>query len=386
MKLQLPKYIEENKLEIPDKTLKIYPISAESFGVRSFCIFVTTEQCSLLLDPGCALGPFKKNTIPHPLELKKQRHTTQLIQDIAKTCDLVFISHYHHDHFKPNLDDNIYVYSNNEIFSDIFSNKIVIAKDPDLDINYYQQKRGIKLFKDCEKLGTKIFSARKLDQNLGSETEIVKIYDREPKIYSFKDLNLIFPSEFLHGIHQKAKIYIQPIVLNKGNNFFYYFPDVQGFPDRKELNWLLLLRKFFDIYYHKNINSHGQLAKTKHSIAFGGPIPYIYRNKSDEKSKQILQNSINHTTKVVESFDISIIDHHLLRDPTYEKYWKKFLEAATNQNAILRPFNTEVFSEELSIMEINRKKLFALHPVTNEFKNWANKVKKHKTQQDPPLE
>jgi len=56
--------------------IKVAILGAESLGVRSMCCMVTTPDISLMLDPGCSLGPRKAHEIPHPLEYKKLHEVT----------------------------------------------------------------------------------------------------------------------------------------------------------------------------------------------------------------------------------------------------------------------------------------------------------------------
>jgi predicted metallo-beta-lactamase superfamily hydrolase len=124
------------------KFIKIYPVAGESFGVRSFCFRITTPDTSILLDPGCALGPRKGSKVPHPLEFIQLRKFTESIINAARKSSYLFISHFHHDHFKPNLNDNYFIYTNSDIFKAIFDNKQIYSKNHFSKINKNQQKRG----------------------------------------------------------------------------------------------------------------------------------------------------------------------------------------------------------------------------------------------------
>ena len=139
--------------------MKINPICSESCGVRSFCIHVTTPDLSILLDPGCALGPFKKFKIPHRLEFERLHHYTTEIEKISTNCDFLFVSHYHHDHFKPNLKDDMYINSSQKLFESLYSDKTVFTKQYRNKINYNQKQRGEKFHKDLSKIGINFIRA-----------------------------------------------------------------------------------------------------------------------------------------------------------------------------------------------------------------------------------
>ena len=52
------------------KTIKVTPLAAESFGVRSMCTLVETPDVSVLLDAGVSLAPYRFNLPPHPVEFQ----------------------------------------------------------------------------------------------------------------------------------------------------------------------------------------------------------------------------------------------------------------------------------------------------------------------------
>ena len=69
-------------------------------GVRSLSIMVELEGLNLLIDAGAALGP-RSGLPPHPLEYMALKRAKERIRNAAKTADIIFISHYHYDHYTP---------------------------------------------------------------------------------------------------------------------------------------------------------------------------------------------------------------------------------------------------------------------------------------------
>lgn len=381
-----------NKVITNHRDFKIYPIAAESCGVRAFCFYFHSPDLKILLDPGCALGPFKKNRMPHPFEFQRQRKLTESIMRIAIDADMLFISHYHHDHFKPNLRDDYYVYSNEKIFETIARDKIILAKDPECNINYNQQKRGQKYFRDCKRAGATILSPRSTNDIVNHRFEgrinFQHVKNRYTEIkrcllgtICTGNTDILLPREFLHGLRPKKKIYLQPVIIRRKNTAFYFFPDVQGFPDEENLEMLMETRN--------NLQKNGV---DQHLIAFGGPIPYIYRRRTDRASQIILANSISHSCRVIKAFDISIIDHHILRDLNYLKYWRQFSYAASASDHIVRAVNTSLrFDNEKgqagrtnAVMEVNRTKLYKNNPSSHEFNIWAKRAQRKNTRSAPP--
>jgi predicted metallo-beta-lactamase superfamily hydrolase len=338
--------------------LKIKPICSESYGVRSFCVKVTTPDISILLDPGCALGPFKEFKIPHKLEFERLHQFTNKIVNKSRECNFLFISHYHHDHFKPNLEDDMYIYSSQKLFKSLYTNKTVFCKQYRDRTNYNQKQRGEKLHQDL--LSLNIQSHRVgVDKFVENQSLYQRNCSPESQLqisnsYTVGDTHLIFPREFLHGIRSDGKeIFIQPIIIIFKNEFFYFFPDVQGMPSSKDVQALILLKSDFESIYNRLISKN----VTIHTIALGGPITYLLRAQN---LNSILAQSLSHTQEIAKNFDRIIIDHHLIRDPQFMNYWKMIRKE--NQN--ISPFNPDLFTEiekvesDIPVLEFNRELLF----------------------------
>ncbi|MHA1729227.1 MAG: MBL fold metallo-hydrolase [Promethearchaeota archaeon] len=381
------------------KNIEIYPLAGESFGVRSFCFLVKTPDLSILLDPGCALGPKKNFKIPHPLEFAKQRELTQKIVKKSEECDFIFISHFHHDHFKPLLDDNYYIYSNLDIFRRLYDKKTIFIKRYNKNINYYQKKRGKKFYRDILlAFGVKNHRIIRIGEDRltspiknfkGNKLKIRKINQFEFNASEINygvaigETNLIFPVEVLHGVRQdKKKIYIQGLIINYRGETFYYFPDVQGMSSYKDIKYLMLLKNQInsELLFDK-LNKIG-FEKINNIIAFGGMRRYN-------------ENSVRNTKKIIENFHISIIDHHIIRERNFPKFWKELEDTANATGNTIIPMNTELnidlerefnSDKKIEILERNRKLLYEFYPPSSDFKKWAEKAKINKTSEDPPKE
>ncbi|MHA1393191.1 MAG: hypothetical protein ACTSRZ_06795 [Promethearchaeota archaeon] len=315
--------------------IKVTPICSDSFGVRGFCIRVITPDLIMLLDPGCALGPRQGYRIPHPFELKKLYQNTNKIIKEAKRAQYIFISHYHHDHFKPNIKDYLYIHTNKQIFEDIFKNKIIFAKDPENFINYNQKQRGIKFFGDIKKNGCKFNSKiykialdeqytdlninNGIKQNKGANSCSFLSKLRENKdikqVLSIGNTNLIFPYEFLHGHFIKNKIFVQPLIINYQNENVFFFSDVQGFPDKNDFQRVINLKNtlnhiLIDLGYKRIFNT----------IALSGPVTYIFPKNIPKE----IQNALNNIPKLIKKFNLVFMDHHLVRDENFPAYFAFF--------------------------------------------------------------
>jgi predicted metallo-beta-lactamase superfamily hydrolase len=144
--------IEQNVSEVmkQPKNIKVHPLAYESLGVRSMSTFVRTPDISLLIDPGVALGP-RKPVIPHPREYIARNESRNRILDAASKSDVLFVSHYHQDHYTPNYVDTIWLGSTPEIADSIYRDKIVLTKDTRSLINFTQRRRGWIFQKSIEK-------------------------------------------------------------------------------------------------------------------------------------------------------------------------------------------------------------------------------------------
>jgi uncharacterized protein len=87
--------------------MKIEIIGAESLGVRGLCCFVTAGEHKILIDPGIALGLFRRGLAPHPAQVAVgEVIRKKIIQTWGHATDIVF-SHFHGDHV-PLVDANPY--------------------------------------------------------------------------------------------------------------------------------------------------------------------------------------------------------------------------------------------------------------------------------------
>ncbi len=113
------------------------PVWLDSLGAKSFCIMVTTQDCSLLIDPGVS--------VMHPSfpatdedKIKWLTQGRQSIKEAAGKADVVIISHYHYDHFSP--DD-----------MSIYEGKLLLVKNPNCYINDSQRERAYRFFQKLYK-------------------------------------------------------------------------------------------------------------------------------------------------------------------------------------------------------------------------------------------
>lgn len=112
--------------------MKILPLAADSLGVRSMATYVEVGDTSILIDPGATLAPSRFTLPPAEEEWEALRRANDRISAYATRASLIFISHYHDDHFRS--DPASYI------------GRTVLAKDPRRMVNGLQAKRAQSLW------------------------------------------------------------------------------------------------------------------------------------------------------------------------------------------------------------------------------------------------
>jgi predicted metallo-beta-lactamase superfamily hydrolase len=113
--------------------MKVLPLAADSLGVRSMATYVEAGGLAMLLDPGAALAPSRYNLPPSDAEWEALRRANDRISAYARRASLVFVSHYHDDHFRGD--------------PATYSGRRVLAKDPNRMVNGLQAKRAAAMWR-----------------------------------------------------------------------------------------------------------------------------------------------------------------------------------------------------------------------------------------------
>jgi predicted metallo-beta-lactamase superfamily hydrolase len=80
--------------------VKVVPLAAESLGVRSMATYVECRDTAFLIDPGASLAPSRYDLPPAQEEWEALRRANDRISAYASRAQIVFVSHYHEDHFR----------------------------------------------------------------------------------------------------------------------------------------------------------------------------------------------------------------------------------------------------------------------------------------------
>ncbi|MFX1449596.1 MAG: hypothetical protein ACFFCM_02065 [Promethearchaeota archaeon] len=328
------------------KKIKVTPLAAESFGVRSMAIFVETPDTKILIDPGCALGPrrgdAKKFFYPHPNEYKALKECTNKIISASKKAEILVISHYHYDHHKPQFTDYFTIYSDKEIAQQIYSDKIIYAKDFHDNINASQRKRGF-LF-----------------------NKIMKKYFKE-----------------IHFVDDKT--------LKKGNTEIQFSPPVYHGEEKAKGGWVIMCAIIYDderflftsdVQGPMNKASLEIILNQKPDVAYiGGPPIYLRNLLSDN----ILNQALKNMSELAEKIPSLIIDHHLLRDKNWRTWVDSIFKIGLKKEHLIH-CASEYINKPENILEAIRESLYKNDPPNEKFMNWLSLPEKKRAKIIPPID
>ena len=154
------KPMEKEKVNNALRKIKVTPLAAESFGVRSMCTLVETPDVTVLLDAGVSLCPYRFSLPPHPVEFQAIAKLRGKIAEAADKAEVVTISHYHFDHHTPSYEDWVVNWTEaNETARQIYQDKTVLVKNPKEKINASQRQRAWMFQKTGGKYAKKLEAA-----------------------------------------------------------------------------------------------------------------------------------------------------------------------------------------------------------------------------------
>ncbi|MGD0203035.1 MAG: hypothetical protein ABSC20_03915 [Candidatus Bathyarchaeia archaeon] len=322
--------------------IKVTPLAAESFGVRSMCTLVETPDVTVLLDAGISLCPYRFSLPPHPIEFQTIARLRKRIAEAADKAEVVTISHYHFDHHTPSYEDWVVNWTEaNETARQIYQDKIVLMKNPREKINASQRQRAW-LF---QKTGGKY--ARKLEAADG-------------KTFIYGQTVLRFSEPVAHGSEDSMLGWVVMAVVEYEGERFMFAPDVQG---PMSSHTLELIKKAEPTV-----------------IMLGGP-PFYLGGFRVEVAQ--LEQGLRNLESVVQTVPLVILEHHALRDESWkQKIREVYQQASKAGHSVMTAAeylgNADVF------LESKRKQLYRDFPPSAEFKQWMKTLSNKKIAK-PPL-
>ena len=253
--------------------MEIRVLASESLGVRSMAVLVRTRDLVLLIDPGAALGPKRYGLPPDEVEWRRLRLLKEEIRGLLREeAQAAVITHYHYDHYDPE-------------WARDFRGKRVFLKDPQHNINRNQAKRARELLKRFSAHGV-FWEVAEGRRELFGETEIV------------------FSGPLNHGPERRFGAVVA-VAVKSGGHVFLHTSDVSGPVQEETLRF---------IYEHE-----------PDVIFIDGPGTYLGPRFGLEAAEVARKN----LTRLVEDLRPSflILDHHLLRDLSWERWAAPIFEA-----------------------------------------------------------
>jgi predicted metallo-beta-lactamase superfamily hydrolase len=324
--------------------IKVTPLAAESFGVRSMCTLVETPDVKLLLDAGISLCPYRFRLPPHPTEFQAISKLRKHIAEAADKAEVVTISHYHFDHHTPSYEDWLVNWTEQrETARQIYQDKTVLMKNPRENINASQRKRAWMFQKTGGKHAKTLETADGKTFTFGTGT-VVRFSEAVP-----------------HGPDNSMLGWVVMALVEYQDERFMFAPDIQG---PMSTHTLELIK-----------------AAKPQVIMVGGPPFYLSGFKVPEAQ---LQLGLKNLTAVVEAVPLTILEHHALRDETWRQKTKKvYAKAAELGHKVMTA--AEFAGHENRFLESKRKTLYVENPPSKEFEKWMRKGLTQNSSIKPPI-
>jgi uncharacterized protein len=250
--------------------MRVMPLAAESLGVRSMATYVEVGDTAILIDPGATLAPARYGLPPAEAEWEALRRANDRISAYAARANLVFVSHYHEDHYRSD--------------PATYAGRTVVAKEPRRMVGGQQSRRGVALW-------TSLDAVARLEVADGWRR-------REPHV----ELSVSPPLP--HGVEGTPLGYVVALTVVDvaERQRFVFASDVQGPLSAVAVGWLIQQRPTL--------------------LYLSGPPSYIER----ELPAGAVDRGIDHLVRVMDTTGCRVImDHHALRDPgfstRFERLW-----------------------------------------------------------------
>ena len=286
--------------------IRVTPIAAESFGVRSMATFIETSSVRLLIDPSAALAPVRYGLKPHPVEWQRLDESWSRIMSFADSAEIVILTHYHYDH-----------HSTRHL--EVFRGKRLFIKNPSLNINRSQMWRAAYFLQSIQGLPKEIKPADGRGCRVGETT-------------------IHFSPAVSHGVDTKLG-YVVEVSVKSGGESVLFTSDVQGPVSEEHVKFIL--------------------ENTPQTLIVDGPPTYLLGGSFKEEDLQLANQLL---TKIVRSLvahglDTVILDHHLLRDLNYKERVKPVYEVGAELGVKLSTA-AEFIGREVDMLEARRKDLY----------------------------
>jgi uncharacterized protein len=251
--------------------LIVTPLAAESLGVRSVATYVECGQTRVLIDPGAMLAPSRFNLPPVEDEWEALRRANDRISAYATRASLIFVSHYHEDHFRHD--------------PGLYAGRLLWAKDPKRHITGRQAQRA-------ERFWRAVAGGGPTDAAEGRRLETV-------------DAVLQASPPLSHGPDGTGLGYVVALTVEdrREGTRFVHASDVQG-----------PLSPVAAAY----------LARQRPTLLYlSGPPAYL----ESQLGAELVERGIEHLLRIIDQTGCRVIlDHHALRDAAYPERFRRLWE------------------------------------------------------------
>jgi predicted metallo-beta-lactamase superfamily hydrolase len=251
--------------------MKVVPLAADSLGVRSMATYVECGQTRVLIDPGASLGDTRFGLPPADDEWAALKRANDRISGYALRADVVFVSHYHEDHFR--YDPAIY------------RDRNVWAKDPARMLGPRQSARAATLWKA-------LHGRCRLDA-------------AEGRRFESPDAVLTASPPLGHGLEGTALGYVVALTIvdRREGTRFVHASDVQG--PLSPVATAYLIRERPNLLY------------------LSGPPAYL----ESRIGSPLIEQGIDNLWRLLEATGCRVIlDHHAVRAPNYRERFGRLWE------------------------------------------------------------
>jgi predicted metallo-beta-lactamase superfamily hydrolase len=232
--------------------------------------YVEVAGTGILIDPGATLAASRFNLPPAPEEWEALRRANDRISAYATRASLIFVSHYHDDHFRSD--------------PSTYAGRAVLAKDPRRMVNGQQARRGAELWS--------VLRAH-------ARPAVADDYERREHA-----LELRVSPPLPHGVEGTTLGYLVTLTIadRAERERFVFASDVQGPLSAVAAGWLIQQRPTL--------------------LYLAGPPSYIER----EVGTPLIERGIDNLLRVIDATGCrAIMDHHAVRDAAYgarfERLW-----------------------------------------------------------------
>lgn len=171
--------------------MKIEYVAFDSFGIKSSCLKIKTEDCNVTIDPGIASETGSFPLTPEEKRYLRRKYETS-IREACSSSEVIILTHYHYDHHIPD--------------PELYEGKTLLIKDAKNNVNRSQKGRAERLLTDV-KADVKVADGRE---------------------FKFGSTGIFFSKPFWHGTEGTSLGYVLMVTVQEEDKRLLYTSDVDG--------------------------------------------------------------------------------------------------------------------------------------------------------------